>query len=73
MYRRIIKSPYLNLIRGIILLFTASYETWVTSEDVTVDFHHGVLVFSVIKIIPIIPVLTHSLNDIDKSVRSINN
>lgn len=66
MLKRIIQSPYLNLISGLVLLATAGYETW-KSLDEGVGAHHGVLVFSVIHIVKLLPEFMHGLKEVDEA------
>ena len=48
MLEKIINSPHVNLVSGLILLYTSGYQTWTTLDDQTVGAHHGILVFSLI-------------------------
>ena len=50
MLSKVVHSPYLNLISGVVLLLTSGYETWSSFGEETVGAHHGILVFSVIHI-----------------------
>ena len=51
MPEKLTRSPYLNLLSGLILLITSGYETWDTIESFSLGAHHGVLVFSIIHIL----------------------
>ena len=63
MLKKITQSPYLNLLSGLILLTTAGYESWISFENFTVGAHHGLLIFSLIKVIKCIPDLMYALKD----------
>jgi len=65
-----VKSPFVNIISGFILLFTSSYETWASISDFSVGAHHGILVFSVLHIVRTIPEVIHGLKDISPDVES---
>jgi hypothetical protein len=64
MLRQITQSPYLNLFSGLILLITSGYETIVTLDKVSLGVHHGILVFSIIQIVKVIPEIMHGLTEI---------
>ncbi len=67
MLRKITQSPYLNLLSGIILLITSGYETVVTFNEASLGVHHGILVFSIIQIIKVIPEFMHGLSEIQEA------
>ncbi len=66
MLKKITQSPYLNLISGIVLLFTAGYETWETIGESTIGAHHGIVVFGIIQITKAIPEILHGLKEIEE-------
>jgi len=65
-----VKSPYVNIFSGFILLATSGYETWASISDYSVGAHHGILFFSIIHIIKTIPEAIHGLKDISPDVES---
>ena len=67
MLRQITESPYLNLFSGLILLFTSAYETIRTLEEPSLGLHHGILVFSIVQIIKVIPEIMHGLVQIQEA------
>lgn len=67
MLREITKSPYLNLLSGLILLITSAYETIATLDEASFGVPHGILVFSVIQIIKAIPEIMHGLTEIQEA------
>ena len=73
MLKKIIQSPYLNILSGIILLFTAGYETW--SElggEISPKAHHGILFFSLIHIARSLPEVMHGLKELDEGKEEIH-
>ena len=58
------QSPYINLTCGMVLLFTAGYETWDRFSEYTVSSHHGILVFSIIQILKTLPEIVLGLQEI---------
>jgi len=46
MFRKILHSPQLSLMVGIILLCTAGYEILQTIEESSIGAHHGLLIYS---------------------------
>ncbi|NCB38933.1 MAG: hypothetical protein EOM80_09195 [Erysipelotrichia bacterium] len=63
MLKKITQSPYLHLISGIVLFFTAGYETITTFKEASIGSHHGVLFFSVVQIVKVIPELMHGFTE----------
>jgi hypothetical protein len=66
MFASIVKSPYLNLIAGLVLLFTAGYEVYEAFEAGGVGMRHGVFVFALVNILQSLPEVLHGLDDLDK-------
>ena len=64
MLHKIVHNPYLTLLSGLILLISSGYETWVSFNDFSLGSHHGILVFSIIQILKVIPELMHGLREI---------
>jgi hypothetical protein len=71
MLKKITRSPYLNLLSGLILLTTAGYETWYSLEEATIGAHHGILVFGFIQIAKSIPEFMVGLKELDEATESI--
>jgi len=69
MFAKIIHSPFLNLVSGLILLVTASYETFEKFDDYSIGVHHGILVFSFIQILKSLPEILHGLKSVEESVK----
>ncbi|UTW05010.1 hypothetical protein KDX31_08435 [Amphritea atlantica] len=67
MLRKITKSPYLILLSAFILFITSGYETVHTLDELTLGTHHGILVFSIIQIIKVIPEIMHGLQEIEEA------
>lgn len=67
MLRQITQSPYLNLFSGLILLVTALYEITVSVDDAAFGVRHGILVFSIIQIVKVIPEIMHGLLQIQEA------
>ncbi|MCD6525595.1 MAG: hypothetical protein J7K75_01210 [Desulfuromonas sp.] len=51
MLKKIVESPYLNLLSGLVLLMTAGYETWKKFEEFHLAAHHGIVFFSIVHIV----------------------
>ncbi|MFT5661381.1 MAG: hypothetical protein ACI9TV_002027 [Sulfurimonas sp.] len=66
MLKRITENPYLNLISGLILLFTSAFETWKSLEE-GLGLHHGILLFSLIHIVKAIPEAMHGFKELDEA------
>lgn len=66
MLEKIVKSPYLNLLSGIVLLVMSAFETWDSFGDGSIGAHHGLLVFSVVHILKLLPEIMHGLREIDE-------
>lgn len=67
MLQRIINSPFLNLISGLVLLVSAGYETVESFDHLTLGAHHGILFFSIVQIAKSIPEILHGLKEIDEA------
>ena len=67
MLKRITQSPYLNLLSGLILLATSGYEVFITANEAVVGVSHGILIFSVIHVIKVIPDIMHGLTEIEEA------
>ena len=67
MLKRITKSPYLNLLSGLILLATSGYEVFITANEAVVGVSHGILMFSIIHVIKVIPDIMHGLAEIEEA------
>jgi len=68
MLKKVVHSPYLNLFSGLVLLLTAGWETWHRLGEFSLAAHHGVLVFSIIQLLKVIPELLHGLQEVHESV-----
>lgn len=67
MLKQITKSPYLNLFSGLILLATSAYEIAITADQAVVGISHGILVYSIIHVIKVIPDIMHGLAEIEEA------
>lgn len=70
MYKKIIRSPYLNLFCGLILITTAAYETYESFYEFSIGAHHGVLIFGIVQVIKTLPEIILGLKEIEKSAQS---
>lgn len=64
MLRQITRSPYLNLLSGMILLSAALYEIVVSVDEAAFGLRHGILIFSIIQIVKTLPEIMHGLTEI---------
>jgi len=67
MFRKIIKSPYLVLFTGVILLVTSGFETWENLSHSGIGARHGVLFFSLIQIMKVLPDILDGVTAIDEA------
>lgn len=67
MMEQISTSPCLNLLSGLILLFTSGYETWETLNEFHISAHHGVFVFSIMQLIRIFPEAMHGCKEVEET------
>lgn len=65
--RAIVKSPFTNLIAGIILLITCIMETIqeISESGFEVGAHHGLLIFSLLHILKAIPDIFEGLEYVE--------
>ncbi|NQY64785.1 MAG: hypothetical protein HRT38_13830 [Alteromonadaceae bacterium] len=67
MLKKIVQSPYLNLLSGLVLLITSGSETWNLFDELVIGAHHGILIFSIIQIVKTIPEILQGLKEVDES------
>ncbi len=67
MLRQITQSPYLNLFSGLILLATSIYEIALTVDEASFGIRHGILIFSLVQIIKVIPEIVRGLTEIQEA------
>jgi hypothetical protein len=69
-FKKIVKSPYVNIIIGIILLLSGLNEAWETlSEDImngNFSTRHGVIIFGLFHVLKCIPDIFEGLEDMTK-------
>lgn len=65
MFIKIVTSPWLNLVTGFILLFSAGYEVFQDLEQGNLGAHHGVLFFGVVHVLKTISTIGSNLQMID--------
>ncbi len=64
MLEKIVKSPYLNLLVGLVLLITAGYEIYESFEHGSVGAHHGIAFYALIHILRTLPEFMRGLEKI---------
>ncbi len=69
MIKKVIHSPYLSLIAGLILLATAGYEIWHSFEESKVGAHHGMFFYSLVHIAKSIPSMKDGLREVAAVVK----
>ncbi|MBU3069646.1 hypothetical protein KOI40_07425 [Aestuariicella sp. G3-2] len=67
MLNAIINSPYLNLFSALVLLTTSLYETITKLDEFTLGVHHGVLVFSIIQLVKVVPEILEGLKQMNEA------
>jgi ABC-type uncharacterized transport system permease subunit len=65
MLKEISQSPILNLLSGLILLVTSAYEIIITADETLIGVSLGILAFSIIHVIKIIPEIVRGLEEIE--------
>jgi hypothetical protein len=67
MLRQVTQSPYLNFFSGLILLTTSIYDIVMTVDKASFGVRHGILIFSIIQIVKVIPEIMHGLTQIQEA------
>ncbi len=67
MLKKITQSPLLNLFSGLVLLLTSSYEVVVTADEAFIGVSHGVLIFSIVQLLKVVPEILHGLCEIEEA------
>lgn len=65
MLKKIVKSPYLNLLSGLVLLLTSGLEIWENLEEFHLETHHGIFFFAIVQIIKTFPEIMHGFEAIE--------
>lgn len=66
----ILNSPWLNLLVGLVLLYSGGTEVWRDWRDATahgIGAHHGVALYGLVHLLKCLPELFEGLAHIDKS------
>jgi len=66
MFKKIVQSPYLTLLSGIVLLLTSLYDIY-SEEKLQIGVQHGILVYSLISIISVIPEIIRGAKEIEEA------
>jgi hypothetical protein len=66
MFKKIVESPYLTLLSGIVLLLTSLYDIY-NEEQLQIGIEHGILVYSLINIISVIPEIIRGAKEIEEA------
>ena len=61
---KIINSPWLSLVSGIILLITSGIEVYDKIGAAHVGAHHGILIFALVQVIRTLPEFHHAAKEI---------
>ena len=67
--KRIVENPYLNIIVGLLFLYSGISETvneWTGLEDFKIGAHHGVILFATLHILKTFPDFFEGLEYIEK-------
>lgn len=65
--KKIVDHPWLNLVSGLILLFTAGSEILQSiGEDVDVGAHHGIAFFGLVQLLQFLPHIMHGTEQVSK-------
>ena len=71
MLRKILRSPYLALFSGVILLFTSGYDVWQNFADTNIGTRHGILLFGIMQILKSLPDILDGIAALDGAEHSI--
>ena len=75
MLKKFVSNAYLNLIIGILFLYSGISETWhelQVAEEIHIGSHHGVILFALLHILKILPDLFEGLEYINNAEEKIN-
>ncbi len=74
--KRILQSPILNIIAGVVLLITSGFEVFEVVEelaeinvDLDIGSHHGLFIYSIIHLLRIIPEIVEGAGDLNRSTK----
>ena len=67
-FDRLLASPWLNFLVGLVLVLSSGWETVeaFSEESNTLGAHHGVLLFSVVQVLKVLPDLMEALRSVDE-------
>lgn len=68
MFSRIIKSPWVSLASGLILMVSSGFEVYSEIADAKIGAHHGLLVYGFVMILRTIPDLHHGLENLGRGM-----
>ena len=73
-FARMLASPWLNLVVGLVLLISSGWETIeaFTKESNMLATRHGVLLFSIVQVLKALPDLMEALRSADESSRALS-
>ncbi len=57
-FKRIVKSPYVNIVIGLLLLYSGIHETMRELKELEgfrIGVHHGIILFSILQIVKTVP------------------
>ncbi|MEJ2453140.1 MAG: hypothetical protein P8103_03170 [Candidatus Thiodiazotropha sp.] len=55
-----------------VLLATSAYEIAMTADEAFIGVSHGVLIFSIIQVIKVLPEIMHGLTEIEEAGESVS-
>ena len=67
MLKKVVENPYLNFLSGMVLFITSGYETWTSFGEESLGAHHGVLLFSLIHILKVLPDIMEGLAELEEA------
>jgi len=65
--RFIADNPWVNLLAGGILIYTAVHEIVESTEDAGIGAHHGVLAFGIVHALSALPEILHGFDEVLKA------
>ena len=73
-FDRVLSSPWLNFLVGLVLVFSSGWETVQAflEEENTLGAHHGVLLFSIVQVLKILPELMEAARSVDEGTRGLS-
>lgn len=73
-FDRLLTSPWLNFLVGLVLVVSSGWETAQAflEESNTLGAHHGVLLFSIVQVLKVLPELMEAARNVDEGTHGLS-